>query len=117
MLQLIAPDSYRNATPEEIAAKTNGCGPEGWRLAIVELLDSFTGLDFSPACRIHDWMYGHGIQGDEVGRRDADITLKVNLDIVILSAGGPLTAARLAAADAFYASVREGGVKHYGVTA
>lgn len=113
-MRLIAPDSYWMASPEEIAAKTNGCGPDGWRLAIVELLDSFTGVDFGPACRIHDWMYGHGTKGDESGRLEADITLKINLDIIILTAGGPLTGARLAAADAFYASVREGGEKHYG---
>lgn len=114
-MQLIAPESYWQASPEEIAAKTNGCGPEGWRLAIVEMLGSCTGLDFTPACRIHDWMYGHGLAGDEEGRKEADITLKINIDIIVLTAGGPLTAARLAAADAFYVGVREGGAEHYGV--
>lgn len=117
MLELIAPESYRQASRAEIEARTNGCGPEGWRLAIVEMLNSLVGLDISEACRIHDWCYGHGVKGDEDGRLDDDIMLYCNIAILVLQAGGDKRPVRMAGAAAMYVAVRNGGAEHYGAAA
>lgn len=78
---LIAPQSYRDATPAERAEVVNGCGPGGWRLDLVP--DDLLGLDITEACNIHDWMYHAG--DCEQDRHEADRTLLSNLLSLIRS--------------------------------
>lgn len=114
-MQLLAPVSYLQASRAEIEARTNGCGPEGWRGDIVADLDSLAGLDISDPCRVHDWMYGEG--GSDDDRLTADIMLYLNIAALVLRAGGPLAPVRMAGAAAMYLAVRAGGAAHWSLTA
>lgn len=57
MTPLESPQSYRDATPEERAAQSNGIGPEKWpkhlRGAVTLLLSVFR-----ESAEIHDWEFG-----------------------------------------------------------
>jgi len=55
---LFAPQSYHNATPRMIAEICNGCGAKGIGGYLVP--DTLYGLNVSPVCDIHDWMYHEG---------------------------------------------------------
>ena len=55
---LLAPDSYINASQEEIENKTGGCGPGDIGDWFVP--DTMYGESVFLACQIHDWMYGEG---------------------------------------------------------
>ena len=53
--KLIAPLTMVRASHDDIMIQTNGCGRagiEGWLVP-----DTIWGLDISPVCRVHDWMY------------------------------------------------------------
>jgi hypothetical protein len=58
-VELYAPPSYIQATPEERKRVVNGCGPGGWLRLLVP--ETMYGLDVSEACNIHDWMYVTGL--------------------------------------------------------
>lgn len=110
-MELLAPEAYRAASRAEIEARTNGCGPQGWRGDIVADLDSLAGLDISEPCRVHDWMYGIGGTFEE--RLTADIMLYLNIAALVLRTGGPLAPVRMAGAAAMYVAVRAGGAAHW----
>jgi hypothetical protein len=57
MTPLESPQSYRDATPEERAAQSNGIGPEGWPEHLREFVTWLLGL-YAPAAEIHDWEFG-----------------------------------------------------------
>ncbi len=63
-MRLLAPVSYRTATPIERSRVCNGCGgaATGWLTYVVGWFVPSTihGVDATPACNIHDWMYAHG---------------------------------------------------------
>ena len=52
---LIMPRTMSLEDMDDIMIMTNGCGREGAENRFVP--DSILGLDISPACRVHDWMY------------------------------------------------------------
>ena len=54
-VDLWMPDSYHNASAEDKDGICNGCGPQGWLAFFVS--EEASGVPFSPACNIHDWMY------------------------------------------------------------
>lgn len=55
-MELYAPNTYFNATKEELEKACNGCGAKGG----IKVPDTFYGLDIKEACSIHDWMYKEG---------------------------------------------------------
>ena len=55
---LFSPDSYKKATPEQINIIVNGCGSAQAKFDFVP--DTIYGLNITPACHIHDWMYHFG---------------------------------------------------------
>lgn len=59
-VELYAPQSYIQATPEARRRIVNGCGAGGWLRLLVP--DTMYGLDISEACNIHDWMYVTGLE-------------------------------------------------------
>lgn len=65
--KLIAPLTMVRASMEDILAQTNGCGRAGIEDWLVP--DTIWGLDISPVCRVHDWMY---IDAAESARRHRD---------------------------------------------
>lgn len=65
---LVARGSYWNATPEQIALNTNGCGTDGWKGALVP--DTIYGLCVTPSCLIHDWDYACADELAEKQRAD-----------------------------------------------
>jgi len=52
---LFAPQSYWDATPEEIEEYTGGCGPG--KLGDYFVPDTLYGESIFLACQIHDWCY------------------------------------------------------------
>ena len=84
-LTLYAPQSFINATPEQRASVSNGCGPQGWKLNF--LSDYLFGLNIAPACDIHDWMYAFGETEEE--RNEADRVFRNNMLRIIGYAAGP----------------------------
>lgn len=109
-MELLASESYRQATSEQRKAVVNGCGPGGWRVDLVP--DNLFGLCITEPCNVHDWDYNEG--GDEAKRKEDDIRLYLNICITVLEAGGPLEPARMAGAAAFYRAVRECGSEYFG---
>ncbi len=84
-IALYAPPSYIAAYPAVRAAVANGCGPAGWLGRLVP--DHLWGLDITPACEIHDWMYAEGETEEE--RHLADRVFLNNMLRLIEAAGGP----------------------------
>jgi hypothetical protein len=76
---LECPKTMAEADFDEIMIVTNGCGRAGFEGILVP--DSIWWLDISPACRVHDWMYGEveSLQDE----RDADSLLAKYLIILI----------------------------------
>ena len=56
-LSLYAPISYHQATCKEKERVCNGCGAKGG----IPVPDTIWGLDISPACNVHDWMFEEGM--------------------------------------------------------
>lgn len=80
---LITPASFRNASPAERAAVSNGCGPQSRFGGLVP--DKLLGLSITCACDRHDWQYHH-----KVNKNVADRTFFANMCILIDKRGGPL---------------------------
>lgn len=83
---LIMPQDMADADMAYIMMVTNGCGRDGIESRVVP--DSIMGLDISPACRVHDWMYTAAAEEpDEEAATDAemmaDSVLAANLDGII----------------------------------
>lgn len=55
--ELESPWSYKQATPEQIAAQSNGIGPDRWPKHLREHVTDALSL-FAPAAVIHDWEFG-----------------------------------------------------------
>lgn len=56
--ELFAPESFWNASEEELKEKCNGCGTKGLGGFLVP--DTLYLLSIKTACDIHDWMYQLG---------------------------------------------------------
>jgi len=67
-----------------VAVVSNGCGPECWKHDLGQ--NQPLGIDLSPACDIHDWMYFEG--STERDRVAADDLFWVNLKTLIRESGG-----------------------------
>ena len=78
-LQLWAPDSYEDATQEQIAARCNGAGPRGYGWLVP---DRIYGVKITAAANIHDWQYGEARCNDD--RLLADLTFLRNMIVLIM---------------------------------
>ena len=67
--KLLAPLTMVRHPMDEIMHATNGCGREGIEEKLVP--DSIWGLDISPVCRVHDWMYIEADTLDDENYADA----------------------------------------------
>lgn len=69
---LVAPTSYWKFKDSSDLMKliVNGCGPEGFLGKLIP--DNILGIDISPACNIHDYMY-------TIFNSDTDFTLSNNV--------------------------------------
>ena len=74
------PQSYYEASPEEIAKVCNGCGPGAWKFDFIP--DFIWGVSIKFACDIHDWMYHIG--GTKKDRRFADKMFLWNIEFCLL---------------------------------
>lgn len=88
---LNAPRSFFEASEEDKARKTNGCGPQSSILDVVP--DHLLGLPIGCACNIHDWMFAEG--GGQADKDRADTWFRWNLRILIDEDGGLLRWPRL----------------------
>lgn len=67
--KLLAPLDMCKASLHVILTSTNGCGREGVEGLLVP--DTIWGLDISPVCRVHDWMYTNADTRQEEDYADA----------------------------------------------
>jgi len=102
---LIAPESYWWSTSDQVDSVCNGCGPAGWKNAIVP--DAMWGLDISQACQIHDWMYEFG--STQMDKDIADDLFLTNLIAIIDDHGGWLKWPRSYRAMTYYRAVADAG--------
>ena len=102
---LEAHPSYWSATPEERAGVCNGCGPAGWKAALVP--DSLLGLPIDDCCGAHDWDYDIG--KTEADRKRADRRLLRNVRRKIACAGWRHWLGRQIGALIYYRAVRRFG--------
>jgi len=66
-VSLLCPISMASARMDDIMIQTGGCGRDGLEDRLIP--DSIWGLDITPVCRVHDWMYQ---QARERGRKHRD---------------------------------------------
>lgn len=104
-MALESPLTYQMATSAAIARVSNGCGPQCWKFDLIP--DSFIGVDVSPACDIHDWMYVEG--KTEEDRLKADKVFLRNLRTLVRRRGGFFFWLRMLGALLYYVGVRRHG--------
>ena len=88
---LIMPRTMSLEDMDDIMILTNGCGREGAENRLVP--DSILGLDISPACRVHDWMYEDAQEETDepaalAAEIEADAVFAANLDGIICQKSG-----------------------------
>lgn len=88
---LIMPRTMSLEDMDDIMIMTNGCGREGAENRFVP--DSILGLDISPACRVHDWMYEDAQEETDepaalAAEIEADAVFAANLDGIICQKSG-----------------------------
>ena len=69
---LLVPLSMLLVSVQEIEKATNGCGREGIENLLVP--DTIWGLQVTPICRVHDWMYEKANAAAEKHRDQARLT-------------------------------------------
>ena len=75
---IFAPDSFINATIEDLMRICNGCGQKGsWFRPPKRMY----GTLIVYACHVHDWMYSKGRTKKD--KKNADKAMKVNIDKLI----------------------------------
>lgn len=74
-LDLIVPDSLKEATDEEVRQKTDGCGPGKYGDYLIPDIVFFVSL--KEACIIHDWEYAHAKTW--TCKKDADMNFLINM--------------------------------------
>jgi hypothetical protein len=84
MVTLYAPETYVRSSDKVRSLVVNGCGPGGWKVDIIP--DTIYGLDISPACNVHDWMYTGG--ETLADKEEADRVFLNNMLRIIDAAGG-----------------------------
>lgn len=109
MLLAVHP-AYAAATPEQIAAVANGCGPGAWKLDLIP--DHLGDVDITEVCNQHDFLYSLG--GTEEDRLMADVLLYTDIAGMVLLNDGYLVPLQMAAAVIFYRAVRNVGAKFFG---
>lgn len=106
-VKLRAPDSYYQATPDEMREVVNGCGPESWKFK----LDKTLGVNLFEACAIHDWRYELG--GNKHDRKKADQEFILNCVVIAMLQSVPHLLWRMPLILLAYAFVRVGGRKNF----
>lgn len=61
-MELYAPEAVWNLGKEKFLK--GGCGAEGWKVDVVP--DAILGVNIQDSCRIHDAMYGLGVDGSGI---------------------------------------------------
>lgn len=109
---LLVPQSYIDATEEQIDEKTGGCGPGSIGDWFVP--DTILGESVFLACRIHDWMYGEGTSIED--KKIADRVFLWNMTVLIQEApftqeqeSAALDLVRLRTCMTYYSAVSYGG--------
>ncbi len=106
-MKLKAPDEYYNLTPDQKADICNGCGPSGYGFLVPDKF-RLIGIDFNPACQIHDFCYHIGMP-----KKEADNLFLENMLTIAETAhfGFKQTANRMAFI--YYLAVKNGGAGAY----
>lgn len=74
-LDLVAPDSFWEATKKEVDKHTGGCGPGKTGDYLVP--DKILWMSIEEACRIHDWEYYKGSSWED--KKLADTNFLINM--------------------------------------
>lgn len=65
--RLNAPSDFWKLTPAQLSDISNGCGPKGFGWLVPDRF-RLIGVNFTPACDIHDFCYHLGIPKEEADR-------------------------------------------------
>lgn len=103
--KILAPETYWNATEDEILAKTGGCGPG--KIGDWFVPDTMYGESVFLACQVHDWMYGQGETLED--KKYADLTFLWNMTEIITGNDGALDLLRLRRVMTYFQAVFYGG--------
>lgn len=110
---LLAPACFWSATSDWISDHSNGCGPASAKIDLIP--DKIMGIDFTPACIIHDICYSIGL--DEEDKRLADRLFLFNLLTLVDAHSGALARferiAQREAAFTYYKAVSDWGKKAF----
>ena len=98
--KLLAPQSYWDASEEELDKYTGGCGPG--KLGDYLVPDTMLGESVFLACQIHDWMYYVGTTLED--KKWSDLLFLLNMTILI-DDGELLDVARLRTVMTYYEAV------------
>ena len=77
-MKLYAPNSYWNATPEQLKEVCNGCGAKGG----MDVPDRMYGLKITNSCHIHDWMFKEGITFADMMFANSIFLLNLSIEIL-----------------------------------
>ena len=102
--KLLAPQSYWDASEEELDKYTGGCGPG--KLGDWFVPDTMLGESVFLACQIHDWMYHIGITAED--KKWSDLLFLLNMTILV-DDGDSLDFIRLRTVMTYYEAVSFGG--------
>ena len=107
--ELLVPQSFLNATDDEISTHAGGCGPG--KVGDYFVPDQFYGESIYLACQIHDWMYHKGKTIED--KKVADKIFLWNM-VTLIDDGEVLDALRLRRAMTYYSAVSFGGDDAFG---
>lgn len=102
-----APKSFFELTKSQLAEISNGCGPAGWGLAVPDKF-RIAGVDFTPACDPHDYMYHMGYP-----KNVADLVFEENTSYCATKARCGFRTWAQWAAYMYYLAVKNGGAGAY----
>ena len=114
MYKLYAPNNYGTqpcnyflASTSDLKKICNGCGSKKSPKWMTKFLDKLCGVDLTPACDIHDWMYQYGVNYED--KAYADNIFHNNMNAIIDDGTWVLKFIRRRIADEFYLAVKEFG--------
>ena len=105
-MNLLAPKSFHEASPELIEKVCNGCGPEGLLGKIIP--DHLLWKSIKQACQIHDWMYHEGVD-----KLTADVYFLANMIIICAQGNKLLFIPRTILAVKYFHAVFYGGGEYF----
>lgn len=104
---IVAPVAFWQASAEERAIHSNGCGPGGWIIDLVP--DSLESLNITEECDIHDWYYSFGTTDEDKKIGDRIFRFNLRAKVRMNTTGILLLDTRLHLAELYFEAVDRHG--------